>query len=207
MTKEIKVTGHIPMSVRKQVKKNKKTRTRKTLKHKRIKKIRTPMKQDAIPTMTTKSSLNSSSSQSNSIKPIVYKNNLQKSGNTKSILQMGKGRTKNKTVKKVRFNLESQGVQTGKFRNAQRVKMKTAKRNQVNHRFKNRTLKNKKFKIRFSDDQIGTGISKTETDYTNTGDNSKNTEESDTNSKLDLVTSLKDFNERESTDISITRVF
>lgn len=183
MNKEIKVSGRIPMSVRKQVGKGKKKRIRKTLKHKRIKKIRTPRKQNTIPTIP---SMNNSSSKS--MKPIVHKDNLQKPGNVKGILQMGKDRKKHKTVKKVRFNLESGGVQIGKFRNAQRVKMKTAKRNSINRRFKNRTLKNKRFKIRFSDDQVD------------------NVETDDVTPDLNLVTRLKNFNEKASSDISIARV-
>lgn len=126
------------MSVRSQVngRKARKGKTRRVLKHKKIKKIRTPRKKDLQPTQ--------SHSQPKSQDPNPKKGILQQSG--------GSRKTKNKTLKKVRFNLESQGIQTGKFRNAHRVKMKTAK-NRRRHRSKNRTLKNTKFKIRITDTQ------------------------------------------------------
>jgi hypothetical protein len=135
--KEVQVRGRIPMSVRKQIKKaQKKSRSRKTLKNKRIKKIKSPV----IRTIQKKIP--------NGIK------------HKKGILQTGNGRHKNKTQKKVRFNLESEGIQVGKFPPIHRVKMKTSKVRYADNvvsndiRQKNRTLKKRGFKIRFTDDDI-----------------------------------------------------
>ena len=188
MSKEIKVTGHIPMSVRRQVKSAKK-RTRRTLKNKKIKKIRTPSKHD-IP------SHNSQVSKVKSTKPNVPIVHKYKSDKPKGIIQTGNGRIKNKTVKKVRFNLESQGVQTGTFRNAHRVKMKTAKRNHSSkRRSKNHTLKNRRFKIRFTPEE-----EEKEPIQLTTPDNIE------TQTGGDLVSRLKEFKTEEASDISIVRV-
>lgn len=129
MTKEVRVTGHVPMSVRKQVK----GRRNKTIKNKRIKKIPTPRAPTPAPTPA-------SASASTPAQEIHH------TGGKRSILK--KRVRKNKTMKQVRFNLDSQGVQVGKFRNAHRVKMNTSKHK--GKRSKNRTSKLKKFKIRFT---------------------------------------------------------
>ena len=132
--KDVLVRGKIPMSVRKQVKTaQSKSRARRTLKNKSIKKIKTPP-----------------------IVRLTNKNNESKNKNVKSILQEGKSRTKHKTMKKVRFNLEAEGIQPDKFRSAKRVKMRTAKAPRDHsldtiHRKKQHTLKKRGFKIRFSD--------------------------------------------------------
>lgn len=180
MSKEINVTGRIPLSVRRQVGKGKKTRTRRTLKHKKIKKIKTPSNQRAISQNPTNTIVRKQGSSHNLGK-------THESKGLKGIIQTGQGRTKNKTVKKVRFNLESQGVQTGKFRNAHRVKMKTAKRSRSSiHRSKNRTSKNQRFKIRFSD-----GEDSEQNQLTQTGG--------------DLVSRLKEF-KKETSGIIIKRI-
>ena len=183
MTKEINVTGRVPLSVRRQVKesKNRKQRrdTLKRRKNKGIKKIKTPIH---------KNMSQSPHSNLSGKKSTAWENN---SGKTNGILhkQTGSGRTKNKTVKKVRFNLESQGVQISKFRTAHRVKMKTAKRgNLMKRRSKNRTSKNQHFKIRFStEEQVKTN---------NTFANKSGS----------LISRLKDFKKEEASDVSIVRV-
>lgn len=177
MTKDVKVTGRIPNSVRKQVGNSRKSRTRNTLKNKRIKRIKTPrvsnqsgIKQDGLVKTNT---------------PGKIDNLTPKKG---GILHVGGKRIKNKTAKKVRFNLESEGVQVGKFRNALRVKMKTAKAKSRNNRSKNRTLKNRKFKIRFSEE------------------NSSGEEKQVTNTGINLVSRLKEFNKEVSSGMLIARV-
>jgi hypothetical protein len=136
--KEIQVNGRIPMSVRNQVKTaQKKQRKRKTLKNKRIKKIKTPRVSHKKPPVPTTRPTNTS------VK------------SKRGILQTGGTRNKHKTMKRVRFNLETEGIQTGKFRNVQRVKMKTSKNKRHDHsisRNKNRTLKKRGFKIRYSNE-------------------------------------------------------
>lgn len=179
MTKEVKVTGRIPNSVRSQVGNARKSRTRKTLKNKRIKKIKTPVR----------------TSQPGIKRDVPVQNNTMVAPSTSrkgGILQVRGKRVKNKTAKKVRFNLESEGVQTGKFRNALRVKMKTAKAKSRHNRSKNRTLKNRRFKIRFSNEK------ETKEDTLKTGSGS--------NTGLDLVSRLKEFNKEASSDMMIARV-
>jgi hypothetical protein len=185
MTKDVKVTGRIPMSVRKQVGKSRsgknKRRNKQTMKHKRIKKIRTPTREELL----TSSSPPPSMSQLVNTKP----------SNTplgRSILKRNQtGRSRNKTEKSVRFNL-AEGVQSGKFRNARRVKMKTSKKKKSIHnlRSKNRTLKKKGFKIRFSSVQ----------------DDKKQEESIPLNQGSNLVERLKNFNSTVTEDLNISRV-
>lgn len=130
VNKDVLINGRIPMSVRKQIKRaQQKGGKRRTLKNKTIKKIKTP-----VHTKQVVSSVKS---------------------NVKGILQNPHNRSHNKTQKRVRFNIESEGIQTGKFRNVHRVKMRTAKVSHLSHtqRKKNHTLKKRGFKIRFSDDE------------------------------------------------------
>ena len=181
MTKEINVTGRVPLSVRRQVKqsKNRKQRreTLKRRKNKGIKKIKTPTnKSTSLDSKNSHLTGDKTTTREHKLGGILHK-------------QTGLGRTKNKTVKKVRFNLESQGVQTSKFRNAHRVKMKTAKRgNSMKHRSKNRTSKNRRFKIRFSEE-----------------DQAK-TKHTVTNKNGSLISRLKEFKTEEASDVSIVRV-
>lgn len=150
MTKEIKVSGRIPMSVRKQLKKTQ-AGTRKTIKHKRIKKIKLPdtIHDNSSTTQSTPVTLPSSTAPATQNPTRVGHNDKQKE--LKSAM-----RTTNKTFKKVRFNLESEGIQHGKFKNAQRVRLKNqTQKADRDHtppiHTKNRTSKNKGFKIRYTE--------------------------------------------------------
>jgi len=159
--KDIVVKGRIPRSIREQVKSPRKTR--KTFKNKRgIKKIILPKR--------TPGKTDTSVASSQKIKSAMRK-------------------TKNKTFKKVRFSLESSGIQPGKFANPTRtlMKNKTAKAKTPPSN-KNRTHR-RSFKIRYLED-----------------DDETNNEPKESVPKLNLLENLKDVEDILTEDITIVHI-
>ena len=158
--KDIVVKGRIPRSIREQVKRPRKTRN--TFKNKKIKKIKLPKR------TTDMSAKNTIPGQTPNLKSSIRRN-------------------KNKTFKKVRFNLDSTGIQPGKFSNPTRTRMKnkTSKAKPFIPT-KNNTQK-RSFKVRYLEEQ-------------------EQEQENKDVPKLNLLDNLKDVEDILTEDITIVHI-